>query len=450
MYMKSVTLISVLVICTGVIIAEENAGGSISLEDVRSLALANSRSLAKYTMAVKSAELDEKIQGYANLPSLSLGLSAGTTVWGPQGMAANSLQDNLSAGVSFSLSQRLWDGGKGAVLKVINSISTQIARLDALKDYFSVINAADTAYYGVLEASAAMESAEKSLETTVLSLSIAQIRYENRILNIGDYLQAQAKKEEAETARNQARRNLLVNRSKLAVLTGMDVKNLPELVPVDFSGYGELLQRLAALDDARRDALGSSLWKTASTQNPDYVKAGLTSRSADESIRLSQKDYMPSLSASLSSGLNYSIAGGLEPSSGRLSLSGSIPLDFWVTAANVEKRRMAKDQAALDYRDAELNLAIDLQTILLDLSAGAGSVLSSQRACEYAEKHLEYVMELYRLSQNSLSELSDAETLVSSNRRQFIQNQYAFLLNLSKLRSLLAIESEDEFIGLLP
>ncbi|MDR2096290.1 MAG: TolC family protein [Treponema sp.] len=447
--MKKVTLITVLMFCTGIVFTEENAGALISLEDVRSLALTNSRSLAKYTMAVKSAGLDEKLQGYTNLPSLSLGLSAGTTVWGQEGFTAQGLQDNLSAGASFSLSQRIWDGGKGAVLKVINAISTHMARLDALKDYFSVINAADTAYYGVLEAAAAMESAGKSLETNVLSLSIAEMRYENGILNIGDYLQAQAKKEEAETARNQARRNLLVNRSKLAALIGMDVKDLPGLVPADFSGYAELLQRLAALDDSRIEALGSGLWKTASAQNPDYVKAGLTSRRADESVRLSKKDYMPSLSASLSSGLNYSIAGGLEPSSGRLSLSGSIPLDFWVTAANVEKKRLAKDQAALDYHEAELNLAIELQTILLDLSAGAGSVLSSQRACQYAEKHLEYVMELYRLSQNSLSELSDAETLVSSNRRQFIQNQYAFLLNLSKLRSLLAIESEDEFIGLL-
>jgi outer membrane protein TolC len=450
MYMKKIEVIAVLVFCAGIVFAEENTGVSISLEDVRNLAVANSRSLAKYNMAVQSAKLNEKLQGYDSLPSLSLGLSAGTTLWGLQGFTANGLQDNLSAGVSFSLSQRIWDGGKGSVLKIINSISTQMARLDALKEYFSVINAADTAYYGVLESAAAMESAEKSLETNALSLSIAEIRYENRILNISDYLQAQAKKEEAETARNQARRNLLVNRSKLASLIGTDVKTLPELVPVDFSGYEELLQRLAALDDANIDALGAVLWKTAGAQNPDYVKAGLTSRSADESVRLSRKDYMPNLSASVSSGLNYSITGGLEPSSGRFSLSGSIPLDFWVTAANVEKKRLAKDQAALDYHEAELNLVIDLQTILLDLSAGAGSALSSRRAYEYAEKHLEYVMELYRLSQNSLSELSDAETLVSSNRRQFIQNQYAFLLNLSKLRSLLAIESEDEFIGLLP
>ncbi|MDR1903505.1 MAG: TolC family protein [Treponema sp.] len=449
--MKTIVCIAVLLLCALIVGAEESAVRGISLEDVRNMAAANSRSLAKYNMAVQSARLDEKIQGYTNLPSLSLGLSAGTTLWSAQGeFTPSGLQDNLNAGASFSLSQRLWDGGKGRVLNAINSISTQIARLDALQQYFSVINAADTAYYGMLEAAAALEAAEKSLETNVLSLSIAEIRYENRILNISDYLQAQAKKEEAETARNQARRNLLVNRSKLAVLIGMDVKSLPELVPVDFSGYEELLQRCAALDDGSLDALGAGLWKTAAAQNPDYIKAGLTSRRSDESVRLSRKDYMPSLSASLSSGLNYSISGGLEPSSGRLSLSGSIPLDFWVTAANVEKKQLAKDQAALDYREAEMNLAIELQTLLLDLSAGAGSVLSSRRACEYAEKHLEYVMELYRLSQNSLSDLSDAESLVSSNRRAFIQNQYAFLLNLSKLRSLLAMEAEDEFIGLLP
>jgi hypothetical protein len=58
-------------------------------------------------------------------------------------------------------------------------------------------------------------------------------------------------------------------------------------------------------------------------------------------------------------------------------------------------------------------------------------------------------MELYRLSQNSVSELSDASLLVSTNRSQLIRSQYGFLQSLSKLRSLGAMEDEQQVINLL-
>jgi outer membrane protein TolC len=298
----------------------------------------------------------------------------------------------------------------------------------------------------VLEAAAALEASEQSLETAVLSLSIAEVRRENNMINSADYLQALAEKENRETARNLARRDLLLNGKKLQSLTGLS--KLPRLEAVDFTGWEALLQRFANLDDTGFDTLCDLLGKTAAARNPGIIRAGLLSRRAEESVTLSKRDYNPSLSASLSTGLNYSPANGLEPSSGRLSVSGSIPLDFWVTAANVEKKELARDQAVFDYQSTEQNLDTELQTILLDLISQAQSVLSFRRAGEYAQKHYEYVLELYRLSRNSLSELFDAETLVRTNRNQLIRAQYGFLRGLSKIRSLGAFESADAIFRL--
>ena len=44
---------------------------TIDLEQARLLALANSRSLARYNMAIRSSVLDEKSQLYSMLPNLS-------------------------------------------------------------------------------------------------------------------------------------------------------------------------------------------------------------------------------------------------------------------------------------------------------------------------------------------------------------------------------------------
>ncbi|MDR3343320.1 MAG: TolC family protein [Treponema sp.] len=417
-------------------------GENLTLEQVRSLALANSRSLAKYNLAIKSSILDEKSQTYTNLPSLSLGASASMNLWGER-----SLQDSLSAGASFSVSQKLWDGGKNRVLKSINAITTEITRKDALAEYYTVLDGADTAYYGALEATTSLEAANAALEAAALGLAIAEARLESGMISYGDYLQALADKEARETGRNQARRDVTLSIAKLKNLTRL--QKIPPLAEVNFDDYEELIQKLATLPEAGLDDWYGRLWKTVEANNPGFAKAALMSRRAEESVTLAKKDYLPSLSASVSTGLNYSYTSGMEPPSGRFSLSGSIPMDFWVTGTNVAKKQIARDEAGLDYQNTQDTLAIALQTAILDAIAQASSVVSSRKAFEYAQKHFEYVMELYQLSQNSLSVLSDAASLVSSNHNQLIKAQYGFLLGLSTLRSLGCFEDEAAVIAML-
>jgi outer membrane protein TolC len=186
-----------------------------------------------------------------------------------------------------------------------------------------------------------------------------------------------------------------------------------------------------------------------SERSSHAAKAALANQKAEKNLSLAKRDYSPSLSASFSTGVNYSPTNGFEASSGRLSLSGSIPLDVWVIANRVEKNKIARDSAVLDYLSAESNAETELQTALLDCISQASSALSARRAWEYAEKHFEYIMELYRLSQNSVSELSDASALLSSSRSTLIRAQFGFLQALSTLRSLGAFENEEDLRALL-
>jgi hypothetical protein len=57
-----------------------SAEDSITLETIRTLALANSRSLAIHNLAVRSGILDERSELYSNLPSLSLGAGTGAKI----------------------------------------------------------------------------------------------------------------------------------------------------------------------------------------------------------------------------------------------------------------------------------------------------------------------------------------------------------------------------------
>jgi outer membrane protein TolC len=156
------------------------------------------------------------------------------------------------------------------------------------------------------------------------------------------------------------------------------------------------------------------------------------------------------LSATIfSTSAGYSTANGFGTSSGGgVTLSGSIPLDFWVMADKIKKSKNARDAAALDYISAEVSLETELQSALLNLFAYAGSVLSTRRSIDYAEKHFEYTMERYRLSQSSVSDLGDASTLLINSRNNHIKAQYGFLQSLSKLRSLGAFTDDEKLIAI--
>jgi len=442
--MKKMLLLFSLFILTGLGVFAQ----SLSLEQVRTLALANSRSLAKYNLAVTSTLLDERSRIFTNLPSLSLGANASMSLWNAQNAApVGNPFDTFSSGVSISVSQKIFEGGKTLVQKAINKIASESARKDALAEYFNVLDSADNAYYAVLEAMAVLEAEESSLQTALTSLAIAEVRRTTGMINQGDYLKAMADKETRENSRNQAKRNLNLNVMKLKALTGLG--ELPGLEQIDFAGYEELLSRLGGVSDTEADLLYGELWKAIVSTNPSLAKAVLANQRAENNLSMAKRNYSPSLSASFSTGLNYSPNNGFEMSGGRVSLNLTVPVDYWVIANNVAKSKIARDSAALDYTSAEVNLETDLQSALINVFAYAGSVLNTGLSLAYSEKHFEFIMERYRLSQSSITDLNEASTLLINSRNSLIRARFGFLQSLSKIRSLGAFEDEEKLIGIL-
>jgi outer membrane protein TolC len=417
---------------------------TISLEDVRNLALANSRTLAEINLSLQSSALDEKADNFKYLPSLSLGASASASLWGDQ-----SIIDSFDAGANLSITESItiWNGGRNTLLKEITNIATERTRQEALAAYFSVLDAADKAYYRVLETQASLDLANLSLENSAMALSIAEIRRESGMLNITDLLQAQADYESRKTSVNQAKGNLSLALASLKSITKLS--ELPNLQTIDFANYNSLIEKLSQFSDEAMNNLFAELRKVLSAKNPDYSIAALSLQSAEQNLNLASKDYYPSVSASVSTGLGYTYKNGFDLSDSRVTLSASIPLDFWATANSVQKEKIAQQRSLLGYEDTQTQFDIDVQTGILNCITQAGTVISSQKTLEYTEKNYESVLELYRLSQKSVSELATASTSLSSTRNQLINAQYSFLSCLSVIRSLGAFESDQDVIDFL-
>ena len=421
---------------------------TVNLEQTRTMALANSRSLAKYNMSIDNSLRDEKSHLYSMFPSLSANYSASMSYLDRNWGFVNPV-DTLNAGINFEVTQKIFEGGKSFIRKTLNSITTESVRKGALAEYFSVLASADDAYYAALEAAANLEAAESSLQTAVLSFSIAEIRYAGGIINLGDYLKTMAEKEARENTRNQARRNLNLCMTKLKTLTG--ISDAVELEAIDFGAYDDVMRRMAAISDEEADALYSDLLKIVMAANPSLARSALNSKRAEKNLSIARRDYSPTISVTVfSNNLLYTAADGLSNTpSGGVSIRGSIPIDFWVFANRVKKSKIARDSAALDYLDAVGVLEIETQNALLNVLSYAESVLSSRRSLEYTEKHFEFVMERYRLSVGSVSDVEEASSLLITSRNNLSRSSFGFLQSLSRLNSLGALDDEEKLLGLL-
>ena len=143
--MKKFLILWITYFISATLFAEE-----INLEQARLLALANSRSLAKYNLSIKSSTLDEKSQLFTMLPTVSAEYSASMNYLNRNWGFENPL-DTFITGANFSVSQMIFNGGKSFVQRSISSISTESVRKEALAEFFNVLDAVDNAYYAALE-----------------------------------------------------------------------------------------------------------------------------------------------------------------------------------------------------------------------------------------------------------------------------------------------------------
>lgn len=413
------------------------AATQVTLALARQNVLERSAALRKAGIAVDSALLTEKGEGYAYLPSVSAGAKASLAFGNPA---------SLSGSASLSVTQPIWDGGAHAILLAIDKLATKEAQATARAALLSALETADSAYYAVLAGKDALAASQSDLDAAKASLDLAEAKLEAGIIAKTELLQVKAAAAASESSVSQAKRALQAATMKLASITGL---SLPlEVANVDFAAYDKLMRTLSDLGDDGLEVLVEKVTASAAASNPSLSAALYASDRSGLSVDKARVGYLPSVSASWSNGLSFADTG--VGYSGGLSISASIPLDLWNTAVDVSAARLAAQSSRIDYEETRRQLELDIRTAVYDWVSAARSIYSSRQALDYAESNYESVLESYRLSLSSASDLSDAAALVSTDRKAWNQARYDFLLGLSALRSLAGLETDDLLVGLVP
>lgn len=417
--------------------------GAMSLASARELALSRSKALKQALLAVDASLLEEKGSRYGTLPDASVAVKG---AFDYAGAASLSLADSAAVSATVSVSQTIYDGGENAILLAIDRLATKSARQQARAAYFDALLSIDQAYYGVLEAKAALAAAESDLAASRAHQDITQAKFDSGMVIMASLMEAQAETASKETALSQARKSLAVAKSSLKSLTGTDAQP----AAIDQATYQAAMDRLMGLGEAEMASLVAALRASASANNPDLAAASIAVETAAKEIEQAKVGYAPTLAATWSHTATYSAASGLDPaSSGALTVALSIPLDFLVTRNAVETKSVGAAKAALASQAAADSLELEIESGIYGLVSSASSVSSSSKALDYAEINYDAKLELFKLSKASSSDLSDAQLLVSNSRSALISARYTFLKGLSALRCLVGMEAEDLYLGLL-
>jgi epidermal growth factor receptor substrate 15 len=419
------------------------SGGSMSLVSARELALSRSKPLKQAMLAVDASLLEEKSDRYGLLPDASIAVKG---AFDYAGAASLSLADTAAVSATLSVSQTLYDGGANAIILAIDKLATKSARQEARAAYFSALLAIDQAYYGVLEAQAALDAAESDLAASKAHQDITQAKFDSGMVIKASVMEAQSETASKETALSQARKSLAVAKSSLKSLTGSVA--LP--AAIDQATYQGAMDRLMEMSDADSAAMAATLSAAAAANNPDLAAASIAAEAATKEIEQARAGYSPTIAAAWSHTASFSAASGFDPASGgAITLSLSVPLDFLAVNAAVQTKSVASAKSILASQAASESLELEIESDLYGLVSSANSVSSSAKALDCAESNYASKLELFKLSRASSSDLSDAQLLVSSSRSALISARYTFLKGLSALRCLVGMEEEDLFLSLV-
>jgi len=419
------------------------AQDALDVTEARALVLGNSAALRKAVLAAESASLAEKAQAYDGLPSVGASAS-GALDYGYDGTVA----DGISASAKLSATQTVFDGGKQSAAVKRKAVASETAEASIRSVRLDLLEEADSAFYSALKALSSVDAAADDLAAANVRLRLAKAKVESGVLARSDYLMTESETAGYETALIKAQRTLASALAKLAsIMGGRDVS---ALAPIDFSAYDGLLRRLSALDEAGADAFSAGVAALAAEGNPSLAAYALAVEDAALAVRSAESAYLPTVTAGLSQGLGWDPGAGLSLGDVSVTLSASLDLDLWTTRNAVRSAAVSAAAAVLDDDDGVRGLLLDIDVAVNELLGAARSIASSAKALEYAESNYDNVLERFRLSSASASELSSAEALVSADRTALIGARYDFLSCLSALRGLAGLEGEAAILALVP
>jgi outer membrane protein TolC len=280
----------------------------------------------------------------------------------------------------------------------------------------ATVNDVKHAYYAILQTRSAFESAEQSIKLYREINRITEAYVVERVALKPDLLDVQTKLAKAEYDLLVLNNLLSSQKEQLNHLLGRDVRT--DFNPTPVLETAQFLMRETDLLAARERAL---------EQRPEIREARVKVKQADYDRRIKKSEFIPDISLSFNylSPINYSDFLPKKVMSVGIYVEWEV-FDWGRRKHELSEKKLASDQAAIQLREAESQVLIDVNNRFRKLQESCEMLRVAQMSQKASRAKLQVVTFKYRFESALLKDVLQAQTTLADSDYQYQQALLSF------------------------
>ena len=369
------------------------------------------------------------------LPDLSG--SAGQNFSFGRGLTAQNTYTNTNtSSTSFSLgtSVPLFTGFQIPNNIKLNQLNLEAATQDLEKAKNDIRTQVAQAYVQILYDMEITDVAHRQI-----AIDSAQVARLQALLKIGRASEAELAQQKATLAQSQLTATQAKNNLQLALLT------MTQLLELDSpEGFSVVRPQIGSVGDAVI-ATPEDIYAAALSTKPEIQAQQLRLRATENSIKIAQAGYYPTLSFSAGLGSNYYKTSGFKADgfatqmknnfSQYLGFNLNIPIfNRFQTRNSVRSAKIDRENQTLQLDNTKKALFKEIQQVYYNAVAANQKLVSSQQANESSETAFRLTQAKYEQGKATITEFNEAKNNYLKTESDLTQARYEYLYQLALIR----------------
>ena len=272
-----------------------------------------------------------------------------------------------------------------------------------------------------------------------ISIDSAQVARLQALLDIGRASEAELAQQKATFAQSQLTATQADNNLQLAILA---MTQLLELESPE--GFSVVRPQIASVGD-NVIATPDDIYAAALSTKPEIQAQQLRLRATENSIKIAQAGYYPTLSFSAGLGSNYYKTSGFKADgfgkqlennfSQYLGLNLSIPIfNRFQTRNSVRSAKIDRENQTLQFDNTKKSLYKEIQQVYYNTVAASQKLCSSEEARKSSETAFQLTQAKYEQGKATITEFNEAKNNYLKTESDFTQARYEYVYQQALIR----------------
>lgn len=333
-------------------------------------------------------------------------------------------QDNYQWKVTVT--QPLFTGFALTSAHELARLGIDLAQIEVDLAELDLTLAVKEAYFNILRAEKGRKVAEKAVESLQSNVNVARSFYKVGMIPVNDLLKAEVELANAQQDLVKAQNGLALARAAFNTVLARPVNQ-----PVEVEDILVYRQETASYVDYQKRAL----------QNRPEVRAvDVNLLQADQQIRFAKSAFYPEAALSydyIKEGDDPDVSGSAFHDANQWQITAGLTWTFfeWGKTRSAVREKESLKKQLIDTRAAlEDQVRLELQQAILDLQVADQNIPTTEKAVEQAEENLRVSEQRYRAQVTTMTEVLDAQTLLTRARSNYYNALYDHNLAKARLR----------------